>query len=220
MRRTAPVVSLVLVALILGAPPAIGTGEVTWSDPAGDATGLDPLPPPAPAVASSSPRPSDAELDLRELSLATDGTKIIFSATTTAFGVPAGATGATVRFVFEFAGVGYQLIAQRTSPEFATAISTALFFRAREPRSPELACRECQVVYDPKTKKVTVVAQIASLASGIKAHASAAKFGPGSKISGIRVIAQRNLVPLERSVDVGRTLTVDVADAGPIAVNV
>lgn len=208
---------LILLGLILATPTQAGTA-VAWTDPAGDATGLDPLPPPAAGtVPPSTPRPSDEAIDLVKLSAQSDGTNIVFSAITTAEGFPTAATGATVRFIFTYADVAYQLIAQRTSPDFSAAITSGLFFRSREPRSPELSCRECAVKYDPKALKVTVTAKIDSLASGIRAHAPGApKLAAGTKFTDLTVLGQRNAAPLDRPTDVGRTLTADTASAGDL----
>ena len=211
-RRALP---LAAAALALGfVPPATAAGSLAWTDPAGDATGVDPLPPPAPGTVGSSPRPQDEGLDLLELTAQSDGQAVTFTARTAIDEIPAGATGATIRFVFSYDGVGYQFIAQRTAPDFSTVISSGVFFRAREPSSPELACRECTVRYDPKAASVTVTALVSSLTSAIRQHApDSPKFGPGAELTDITVLAQRNAAPLARDVDVGRTITADAAPA-------
>ncbi len=196
------------------APPAPAAGSIDWADKPGDATGLDPLPPPASGATPSAPRPQDEGLDLLAASAASDGQAVVFTARTATDAIPPGASGKTIRFVFSYDGVAYQLIAQRTAPEFSDAITSGVFFRAREPSSPELACRECTVKYDPKTATVIVRAQIASLAAGIREHsAKSKKLAAGAKLTDLVVLAQRNLAPLSRSVDVGRTFTVDAAPA-------
>lgn len=202
------------VVMVTAGSPAAGA-SVGWTDETGDATGFDPFPPPLPTVLGSSPRPSDEALDLVAASAATDGQAVTFTAQTVVDGIPAGSSGTTVRFLFSYDEVGYQLIAQRTSSDFSTVISSGVFFRAREPRSPELNCRECTVRYDVKAATVQVRVLISSLASGIRQHsAGSPKFGPGATLTDLVILSQRNLAPLARDVDVGRTLTVDVAPAG------
>lgn len=203
------------------APPAPAAGSLNWVDAPGDATGLDPLPPPADGVVTSSPRPQDEGLDLVAASATSDGQAVVFTARTASDQIPPGATGSTIRFVFSYDGTAYQLIAQRTSADFSAAITSGVFFRSREPRSPELACRECTVKYDPKTSSVTVSAQVASLAAGIREHSpESKKFAAGATLTDLVVLAQRNLVPLARDVDFGRTLTVDAAPAEGMTLSV
>lgn len=185
-----------------------------WTDKPGDATGLDPLPPPAHGLIRSSPRPQEEALDLLAATAASDGKAIVFTARTASDNMPAGATGKTVRFWFAYEGVGYQFIAQRPAPEFTTAVSSGVFLRSQEPRSPELSCRECTVKYDAKAATVIVRAELASLASAIKQHsAKSKKFGPGAILTDLVVRAERNVLPLSRDVDLARTLTADEAPA-------
>ena len=212
---------MVVLVGLASSPAAVTASPVSWTDEAGDATGFDPLPPPAPAVVGSSPRPSEEALDLLTASAASDGKAVLFTAQTAVDGIPPGATGTTLRFLFTYDDVAYQLIAQRTAPDFATAITTGLFFRAREPVSPELSCRECTIRYEPKTATVNVRAAVSSLASGIREHSPGSpKLARGATLNGLAVLAQRNLAPLARNVDVGRTLTVDAAPAGDLALTV
>lgn len=200
--------------MVMAGPPAVAA-SVSWTDDEGDATGFDPFPPPLPTVLGSSPRPSDETLDLVAASAVSDGGAITFTAQTMADGIPPGSSGTTVRFLFSYDEVGYQLIAQRTAPDFATAITSGLFFRAREPSSPELNCRECTVRYDIKAATVQVKVLISSLASGIREHsAGSPKFAPGATLTDLAILSQRNIAPLARNVDVGRTVTVDAAAAG------
>ena len=197
---------------MLFAPAGSAAGSVTWDDPPGDATGVDPLPPPASGSVPAPPRPQDEGLDLLAASVGSDGTAMTFFARTATDVIPPGATGATIRFVFSYDGVGYQFIAQRTAPEFTSAFTSGVFLRSREPSSPELSCRECTIKYDPKTASVTVRAQISSITSAIRENSpSSPKFGPGAKLTDLVVLAQRNAVPAARDVDVGRTITVDEA---------
>lgn len=199
---------------VMLAQPAPAAGSLKWADAAGDATGVDPLPPPADGVITSSPRPQDEGLDLLGASVTSDGQSVVFTAKTASDAIPPGASGTTVRFLFSYGGVRYQFIAQRTSAEFSAAISSGVFLRSREPSSPELPCRECTVKYEPKTASVVVSAQLASLASAIRTHSPGSKkLGPGSVLTDLEVLAQRNVAPLARNVDVGRTLTVDSAPA-------
>ncbi|HUR49560.1 MAG TPA: hypothetical protein VMY88_08565 [Acidimicrobiales bacterium] len=205
-----------IVALLMAVGPFVtpGTagGSVTWTDQPGDATGLDPLPPPAHGVITSSPRPQDDGLDLLGASASSDGQAVVFTARTASADMPAGASGATIRFWFSYDGVGYQFIAQRPAPDFATVVSSGVFLRSQEPRSPELACRECTVRYDPKTATVIVRAEVKSMATAIKQHApNSKKFGAGSTVTDLLVRAERNVLPLARDVDVARTLTADEA---------
>lgn len=203
------------------APSVAASASVGWTDETGDATGLDPLPPPVPTVLGSSPRPSEEPLDLVAASAATDGQALSFTAQTVADGIPAGASGTTLRFLFSYDGVGYQLIAQRTSSDFSTLISSGVFFRAREPSSPELSCRECTVRYEPKAATVQVRVLISSLTSGIREHSpDSPKFGPGATLTDLTILSQRNIAPLARNVDVGRTVTVDMAPAGEVTLTV
>ena len=196
------------------ASPVSAGGSLNWTDDPGDATGLDPLPPPGDGVVMSSPRPQDEGLDLLSASATSDGQTLVLTAKTASDAIPAGATGTTTRFLFSYEGVGYQFIAQRTAADFSAAISSGLFLRSREPSSPELACRECTVKYEPKTSSVVVRAQVASLASAIKTHAPSSKqLTAGSTLTNLVVLTQRNLVPLARDVDAGRTATVDAAAA-------
>lgn len=213
LRAALLVASAVGLALTL-APPAPAAASLNWTDEPGDATGLDPFPPPADGVVPAPPRPQDEGLDLLAASAVSDGQTVVFSARTATDAFPVGASGSTVRFVFSYEGVGYQLIAQRTAPDFTAAITSGVFMRSREPRSPELACRECTVKYDPKTASVIVRAQIASMSAGIRAHSPESKrLAPGGTLTDLLVLAQRNLAPLARDVDVGRTITVDAAPA-------
>lgn len=215
------VLALVCAGLTLMASPGSAAGTVNWADPPGDATGVDPLPPPGSGNVPAPPRPQDDGLDLLAASVGSDGTAITFSARTASDAIPPGATGATVRFVFSYDGVGYQFIAQRTAPDFASAFTSGVFLRSREPSSPELACRECTVKYDPKTSSVAVRALVSSLAAAIRTHSpSSPKFGAGAKLTDLFVLAQRNLAPLARNVDVGRTVTVDVASADAATLSV
>ena len=203
------------------ATPAPAAGSLKWTDEPGDATGLDPVPPPADGVVTSSPRPQDEGLDLLSASVTSDGQTIVFTAKTASDVIPPGAVGTTIRFVFVYEGEGYQFIAQRTAPDFAAAFTSGLFLRARQPRSPELTCRECTVKYDPKSSSVTVRAQVASLASGIREHASGAKkFAAGAKLTDLVVLSQRNAATVARDVDVGRTITVDAAPAEGLTLSV
>lgn len=220
-RRAALLVgSVVGLALTLAAPAPAG-GSLNWTDEPGDATGLDPLPPPANGIVTSTPRPQDEGLDLLAASVVSDGQTVVFTARTAVDAIPPGATGTTIRFVFAYDGVGYQLIAQRTAADFSAAITSGVFFRSREPRSPELACRECTVKYDPKTASVTVRAQVASLAGGIREHApESKKLAAGASLTDLAVLAQRNAAPLARDVDVGRTITADVAPAEGLTLTV
>ena len=212
--------ALVISAGLLVAPSSAG-GSLNWTDAAGDATGADPLPPPADGVVTSSPRPQDDGLDLLAASASSDGQAIVFTARTATDAIPPGATGATIRFRFSYEAVGYQFIAQRTASDFSAAITSGLFFRSQEPSSPELTCRECTVKYDPKKASITVRAQVASVAGAIKQHSpSSKKFGPGAKLTDLVVLAQRNFVPLARNVDVGRTLTADAAPADGLTLGV
>lgn len=208
-------VLLTAVAVCLAASPPATAASLSWNDDPGDATGFDPLPPPASGVVGSTPRPSEESLDLLAVTAASDGQAVIFTARTAVDAVPPGATGTTLRFVFTYDGASYQLIGQRTAADFSAAITSGLFFRAREPRSPELACRECTIRYDQKTATVTVRALLSSLSGGIREHSpESKKLAPGATFSDLSVLAQRNLVPAARDVDVGRTVTVDVAAAG------
>ena len=193
--------------------PAPAAGSLNWADEPGDATGLDPLPPPGDGLVTSTPRPQDEGLDLLAASAVSDGQAIVFTARTATDALPVGASGSTIRFLFSFDGVGYQFIAQRTAADFSAAITSGVFLRSREARSPELPCRECTVKYDPKTASVIVRAQVASLASGIRQHSGSKKFGPGASLTDLVVLAQRNVAPAARDVDLGRTITVDVATA-------
>lgn len=222
MRRTLwSVLTLVGAGLTFMASPGSAAGAVTWVDPPGDATGIDPLPPAASESAPAPPRPQDDGLDLLAASVASDGTAITFSARTATDAIPPGATGATVRFVFSYDGIAYQFIAQRTAPDFSSAITSGVFLRSREPSSPELACRDCTVKYDPKASSVMVRAPISSLTSAIRSHAAnSPKFGSGAKLTDLFVLAQRNVAPLARDVDVGRTVTVDVASADAATLSV
>ena len=206
---------------LLALPSPVVAGPVSWSDEAGDANGFDPLPPPAPTVAGSSPRPSDEGLDLLAASVASDGQALVFTAQTAVDAIPPGASGTTMRFLFTYDDIAYQLIGQRTAPDFTTVITSGLFFRAREPSSPELACRECTIRYEAKTATVQVRVLVSSLASGVRAHsASSPKLAPGATFTNLAVLAQRNLAPLARNVDVGRTVTVDTASAGDLTLTV
>lgn len=201
-------------AIGLVAEPSSAGGSLSWTDKPGDATGLDPLPPPANGVVTSSPRPQEESLDLLAATAASDGQAVVFTARTASDNMPSGATGKTIRFWFNYEAVGYQLIAQRPAPEFTATVSSGVFLRSREPRSPELVCRECTVRYDAKTATVVVRAEIASLASAIKAHSpKSKKFGPGATLTDLLVRAERNVLPLSRDVDLARTLTVDEAAA-------
>lgn len=212
-RRKALVLALLAAGLFL-APPVSAGGSLNWSDAPGDATGLDPLPPPAHGLVTSSPRPQEEGLDLLAASAASDGQAIVFTARTATDAMPPGATGKTIRFWFAYDGVGYQFIAQRPAPDFTTVVSSGVFLRSQEPSSPELACRECTVRYDPKTASVIVRSQISSLAAAIKQHApNSRKFGPGATLTDLLVRAERNVVPLSRDVDLARTLTADEAPA-------
>lgn len=75
--------------------------------------------------------------------------------------------------------------------------------------------------YDPKTSSVIVRAQIASLAAGIREHSpSSKKLAAGATFTDIAVLAQRNVVPLARNVDVGRTITADAAPAEGLTLSV
>lgn len=215
-----------LSALVAGAsfalaPPGSAAGTLSWTDAPGDANGLDPLPPPGDGLITSTPRPQDEGLDLLEATAASDGQTVVFTARTATDALPPGASGATIRFLFSYEGVGYQFIAQRTAPDLSAAITSGLFLRSREASSPELTCRECGVKYDPKTFSVTVRAQIASLAAAIREHSpSSKKFGPGASLTDLTVLAQRNVAPVARNVDVGRTLTADAAPADGMTLSV
>jgi hypothetical protein len=207
-----------LVAVLIGGgllvTPSSAGGSVDWTDPPGDATGADPLPPPGNGLITSSPRPQDEGLDLLAASVASDGQALVFTARTATADIPPGASGATTRFWFSYEGVGYQFIAQRPAPDFATVISSGVFFRSQEPRSPELPCRECTVRFDQKSASVIVRAEIKSMATAIKQHApNAKKFGPGVTLTDFLVRAERNVLPLARDVDVARTVTADEASA-------
>ena len=218
-RLLASAVGLALSMALVG--PASAAGSLNWTDESGDATGLDPLPPPADGAVTSTPRPQDEGLDLLAASVVSDGQTVVFTARTATDAVPPGASGTTIRFLFSYEGVGYQLIAQRTAADFSAAITSGVFLRSREARSPELACRECTVKYDPKTASVTVRAQVASLANGIREHSpESKKFGAGATLTNLAVLAQRNAAPLARDVDVGRTVTADVAAAEGLALAV
>lgn len=210
-------VALFLALLMAAGPfvaPSSAGGSVDWSDGPGDATGIDPLPPPANGLITSSPRPQDEGLDLLTGSVSSDGQAVVFTARTATADMPAGASGATIRFWFSYDGIGYQFIAQRPAPDFATVISSGVFMRSQEPQSPELACRECTVRYDQKAATVVVRAEIKSMATAIKQHApNSKKFGPGATLADLVVRAERNVVPLARDVDVARTVTADEAFA-------
>ena len=205
---------LIAACAVGSARPSLAAGSLNWTDVPGDATGVDPLPPPGDGLVTSTPRPQDEGLDLLAATAASDGQTIVFTARTAKDAMPAGATGATLRFLFSYEGAGYQFIAQRTAPDFSAAFTTALFLRARQATSSELTCKECTVKYDPKNSSVTIRAQIASLAVGIKEHSpKSKKFAPGAKLTDFIVLSQRNLALAARNVDLARTLTVDMAPA-------
>lgn len=208
-----------VVMVTAGSP--VSAAEVSWTDDPGDATGFDPSPPPIPTAIGSTPRPSEEVLDLLAVSVVSDGQALTFTSQTAADGIPPGATGTTFRFLFSYDEVAYQLIVQRTAGDFATAITSGVFFRAREPSSPELNCRECTVRFDPKGATVTVRVLVSSLASGIRGHSpDSPKFDAGAILSELAVLSQRNVAPLARNVDVGRTITVDAAPAGELTLSV
>jgi hypothetical protein len=202
-----------LVAAALLVPTPAQAAPVVVVDPAGDATGLDPAPPPADGAAESTDRPSEPELDLTGASFAADGSSLVITARVVKLAAPTG-TGVSFRALFTYDGETYQLIAQRADGPFTAAISSGLFFRARQPQSPELACRDCNAKLDTKTSTITFKAAVASLSSGIRQHkASSPKLVAGKQLTGLGVLSQRTVMPLDRTVDVGRTVTVDATRA-------
>lgn len=213
MRRSAAVAAAVLSLLAVARPAH--AGSTIFADAAGDATGLDPMPPTAPSVGESTPRTSEAELDLTRVSVTSDGTKLTFVATVGKSGIPASAHGTTFRFWFTYDKLAYQLIAQRPNDTAAAVATSGVFFRARAVTSPELACRDCAVRYDVRANTVTVSASLVALSAGIRqSKPGTAPLGPGKSLSEFSVVAQRLLLAADRTVDVGRTVSVDVARGG------
>jgi hypothetical protein len=212
-RRVLPAVVVALAAVaVLLAPPASAAGSSAFADDAGDATGLDPMPPGTVALPEGGPVPNEAQLDLLKVTATSDGKKVTFVATVAKAGIPDNAIGTTFRFWFTYDGADYQLIAQRPNSTAANTTTSGIFFRARAVTSAELSCRDCSIRYDLKANTITASAGLAGLSGGIRQSKPASKpLAPGMKLTGLAVLSQRLLVAADRTVDVGRTVTVDVA---------
>ncbi len=205
------------VAIVIGlsaslAPPASAAASSTFSDPAGDATGFNPVPAGTVAGPEAGPIPNERRLDLLKVAITSDGKKVTFVATVAEPGIPDNAIGTTFRFWFTYDGADYQLIAQRPNTTAATTTTSGIFFRARAVTSAELSCRDCAIKYDLKANTIVATAGLAGLSSGIRQSKPASKpLAPGMKLTGLAVLSQRLFAAADRTVDVGRTITVDVA---------
>ena len=215
MRHAAAAAAAVALCVVVLAAPQAQAGNASFGDAAGDATGIDPMPPTTPSVGESTPRTSEPELDLTRVAVNSDGVKVSFVATIGKSGIPATAHGTTFRFWFTYDKLPYQLIAQRPNDAMTAVTTTGVFFRARAVTSPELACRDCAVRYDLKANTVTVSASLAGLSAGIRqSKPGTAPLGAGKSLTELAVLAQRLVLAADRTVDVGRTVTVDVARGG------
>ncbi|HUQ40273.1 MAG TPA: hypothetical protein VM030_08970 [Acidimicrobiales bacterium] len=218
-RSLIAVVNVAVIGAWLGGaavPPAHAGASVSFTDPAGDATGLDPLPGSQEPVLESTPRPSDPELDLVAVAWTADAKNVTVLAKVGQLGAPPVGIGTVFRFWFSYSNQPFQLIAQLPSGPATSTTTTGLFMRARMPTSAELNCRDCRVSYDAKSSSIKVTASIAGLSAGMRQQSAALKaLKPGATLTGLAVLGQRLGLAADRTVDVGRTVTADVARAAP-----
>lgn len=212
MKRLTAVVGAVALALLLAGQPA-QAATTEWTDPAGDATGVDVSPAGVPNALESTPRPSEPEFDILKVAITSSADTLTVRATLAKQGIPSTGIGTVFRLLFTHDGVAYDLIAQRSGDVSSNAFTTAVFLRVRTPyTSPEtLACGGCGVKYEPTA--VVFTAKLASLTSGIRQYKKSPPLAAGTKLSDVGVLAQRQNATAQRSVDVGRTITVDAARA-------
>lgn len=197
MRKTLLTIT-VLVGLVLGAMPA-HAGSLSWIDPENDATD---------AGVGAAVTPNDPQFDITKLALSADkklfswnvGIKKVAAAT------PSNSTGYYFRLRFSYEGGAYQFIVAEdvTGAKTFTVASTAT-------GSAALACKDCTGVIDRKANAVIVKVPLASFAAAMKAaDATKPPFATGSELTGLSVLAQRQMVRA--------TLTSDTATAPEDAV--
>ena len=142
-----------------------------WEDPAGDATAVwvEQV-----ELGESSPRPSDPELDIRNVSLAVEGDSIVASASMEAGGFAVGSGGSVWRFYFGHKDNRYFFQALAATAEYSQVFtSTPRFYRVTpddpDPTSngEELRC-DCKMTIDLDGGKVRFAIKTESVAKTLR----------------------------------------------------
>lgn len=185
------IAALVALGLLMTGTPAQAR-SLSWTDPAGDATGIGPV--------ASTPRPSDPSLDLLNVSYTTTGDSLLLTSRVQKFGSPDASVGSTFRWNFTYNDISYNVALQMPGNGGENVFASGpVFWKG----STNLGCGRCSVKNDAKANTVGVIIPFKSLTSGMKSADSGQKpVGPGSNFERLSAISQRIA---------GATLTADTA---------
>ena len=164
---------LFLVVLGLASQAAPARADLSWEDPAGDATavGFEQVP-----GGETSPRPSDPELDIRTVGFTLQGDTIVATAKMEAGGMPKASGGSVWRFYFTHKQHQYFFQALAATPEYTAAGFTSVprFYRVTpddpDPTSngEELRC-DCKMTVKIDEGTVQFAIKTASVAKPLRA---------------------------------------------------
>ena len=155
-------------AMVASASPA--RANSSWEDPAGDANAIS-----IEAVAvESTPRPSDRELDIRQVGFALEGDSIVATASMEGGGYPTASGGSVWRFYFRHKDDQYFFQALAGTPEYSQVFTSVPRFYRVTPDDPdptsngeELRC-DCKMTIDLAGGKVRFAIKTASVAKTLR----------------------------------------------------
>ncbi len=165
--------ALLAVSLLMTGTPA-KAGELSWTDPAGDAT---PAGVPAPPL-------SEPSYDVVKSTISSDGTTLVWVAQVPGLTAepPPRAPGMHFTFSFRFGDKGYRWVVAKDR----LGGGGTKFLVSGTGASSQVDCGKCIGKMDVGAKRVTITAPIASMDRGIEG-----KFGPGSVLEAVSVGAGR-----------------------------
>ena len=180
--KRAPLLALAAVVSALLATPA-NAGALSYADPADDAT----------TVADADlPRPSDPELDLRDVSWTTTAEELVITTSLSALGAPVASDGWALGHYFEYEGIHFELLVQDVG-----AATNALFgpdgvyLRPAGDSSSEFPC-VCRFTLDTDHGTVTARAELHSIGSAAKSvDPRLPRPAPGAHFAELRTISYR-----------------------------
>ena len=155
-------------AIVASGSPA--KADASWEDPAGDANAfsIDRL------AVESTPRPSDPELDIRQVAFTLEGDSIVATTSMEAGGFASASGGSVWRFHFGHKDDQYFFQAQAGTPEYSQVFTSVPRFYRVTPDDPdptsngeELRC-DCKMTLDLAKGNVRFAIKTASVAKTLR----------------------------------------------------
>lgn len=185
-------------AVALGGVPA-QAAALSWSDPAGDATGLD-------IYGVGTSMPSNDALDIVSSTLSSDGSTLSWAVKLRDLpdrGYPDEVSGFVFRLGFTWENRHYEFrVSESGSPWSLPGANGFGFWYSTDSSATRkvlfgqsyVICQGCTGVIDRDTDSVIVSAPVTGMAEGLRfSQLTSAAFGKGVQLTGISVMAQRHI---------------------------